>query len=79
MVSALHRSAGKAPEPAKVDTALAAVATLAVKAGAKDRYAATGSGPRGRTPPAHVEGPVRVVNPDIYNLDHNGDGVGCES
>lgn len=29
--------------------------------------------------PAYVQGPVTVVGDDIYGLDNNGDGVGCES
>lgn len=28
--------------------------------------------------PAYVEGPVYVIGSDIYGLDGNGDGVGCE-
>ena len=28
--------------------------------------------------PAYVEGPVRVVGQDIYGLDHDNDGIGCE-
>ncbi|WP_237393882.1 hypothetical protein [Pseudarthrobacter sp. ATCC 49987] len=28
--------------------------------------------------PAYVRGPVTVVGSDIYGLDRNGDGVGCE-
>ena len=28
--------------------------------------------------PAFVEGPIRVVSLDIYNLDGDGNGVGCE-
>lgn len=28
--------------------------------------------------PAYVTGPVQVVGTDIYDLDRNGDGVGCE-
>ena len=28
--------------------------------------------------PAYVEGPVYVVGVDIYGLDRNHDGVGCE-
>jgi hypothetical protein len=28
--------------------------------------------------PAYVEGPVRVVGRDIYGLDHDKDGIGCE-
>jgi resuscitation-promoting factor RpfB len=29
--------------------------------------------------PAYVDGPVRVIGRDIYDLDANGDGIGCES
>jgi resuscitation-promoting factor RpfB len=29
--------------------------------------------------PAYVQGPVRVVGTDIYGLDADGDGIGCES
>jgi resuscitation-promoting factor RpfB len=28
--------------------------------------------------PAYVSGPVYVVGTDIYGLDRNGDGTGCE-
>jgi resuscitation-promoting factor RpfB len=28
--------------------------------------------------PEYVVGPVRVVGVDIYDLDRNNDGVGCE-
>ncbi len=28
--------------------------------------------------PAYVRGPVRVVGQDIYDLDSNNDGIGCE-
>jgi uncharacterized protein YabE (DUF348 family) len=28
--------------------------------------------------PAYVAGPVRVVGRDVYGLDDNGDGIGCE-
>ncbi|HYN97581.1 MAG TPA: G5 domain-containing protein, partial [Pilimelia sp.] len=28
--------------------------------------------------PAYVAGPVRVVGGDIYDLDRDGDGVGCD-
>lgn len=28
--------------------------------------------------PAYVRGPVRVVGTDIYRLDTDGDGIGCE-
>lgn len=29
--------------------------------------------------PAYVVGPVTVVGSDIYDLDRDGDGVGCEN
>lgn len=29
--------------------------------------------------PAYVQGPVRVVGTDIYGLDRDGDGIGCDS
>jgi hypothetical protein len=28
--------------------------------------------------PAYVEGPVKVVGTDIYDLDSDNDGIGCE-
>ena len=28
--------------------------------------------------PAYVEGPVKVIGIDIYDLDRDGDGIGCE-
>lgn len=28
--------------------------------------------------PAYVKGPVTVIGKDIYGLDRDGDGVGCE-
>ena len=29
--------------------------------------------------PAYVQGPVRVIGSDIYDLDRDGDGIGCEA
>jgi resuscitation-promoting factor RpfB len=29
--------------------------------------------------PAYVQGPVTVIGSDIYDLDRDGDGVGCET
>lgn len=29
--------------------------------------------------PAYVQGPVRVIGTDIYDLDRDGDGIGCEN
>jgi len=28
--------------------------------------------------PKYVQGPVRVVGTDIYGLDRDGDGIGCD-
>ncbi|MGC5053516.1 G5 domain-containing protein [Micromonospora sp. DT48] len=28
--------------------------------------------------PAYVSGPVRVIGSDIYDLDRDGDGIGCD-
>ncbi|HET8643302.1 MAG TPA: hypothetical protein VFM37_15295 [Pseudonocardiaceae bacterium] len=28
--------------------------------------------------PSYVAGPVTVVGTDIYGLDHDNDGIGCE-
>ena len=28
--------------------------------------------------PAYVKGPVKVIGKDIYKLDRDGDGLGCE-
>ncbi len=28
--------------------------------------------------PAYVKGPVRVIGVDIYGLDADGNGIGCE-
>jgi resuscitation-promoting factor RpfB len=29
--------------------------------------------------PAYVKGPVTVIGSDIYDLDRDGDGVGCDA
>jgi resuscitation-promoting factor RpfB len=29
--------------------------------------------------PAYVDGPVKVIGEDIYDLDRDGDGIGCDS
>jgi hypothetical protein len=42
---------------------------------ASDVDCASGSGDG----PAYVSGPVRVVGSDIYGLDRDNDGVGCET
>ena len=39
-----------------------------------DADCASGSG----NGPAYVQGPVRVVGPDEYGLDRDGDGIACE-
>lgn len=41
---------------------------------ASDVDCASGSG----NGPAYVVGPVYVVGDDIYGLDRDGDGVGCD-
>ncbi|WP_366863805.1 excalibur calcium-binding domain-containing protein [uncultured Roseibium sp.] len=28
--------------------------------------------------PVYVRGPIRVIGPDVYGLDRDGDGVACE-
>lgn len=28
--------------------------------------------------PSYVEGPVTVTGSDVYDLDRDGDGIGCE-
>ena len=42
---------------------------------ASDVDCASGSG----NGPAYVRGPVRVVGKDIYGLDRDGNGIGCEN
>jgi hypothetical protein len=42
---------------------------------AEDVDCAGGSG----NGPAYVEGPVRIVGNDIYDLDNDGDGIACDS
>lgn|SRR5512132_222950 len=42
---------------------------------AEDYDCAGGSG----NGPEYVEGPIRVLAPDPFDLDGNGDGVGCEN
>lgn len=42
---------------------------------ASDVDCASGSG----NGPAYVRGPVTVVGTDIYDLDRDGDGTGCEN
>jgi hypothetical protein len=41
---------------------------------ASDVDCSTGSG----NGPAYVTGPVQVIGTDIYGLDNDGDGIGCE-
>ena len=45
-----------------------------VPAGVSDVDCASGSG----NGPYYVRGPIRVVGPDQYGLDRDGDGVACE-
>ena len=42
---------------------------------ASDADCASGSG----NGPAYVYGRVRVVGPDEYGLDRDGDGIGCDN
>lgn len=42
---------------------------------ASDVDCASGSG----NGPAYVQGPVTVVGTDIYDLDRDGNGTGCEN
>lgn len=42
---------------------------------ARDVDCAGGSG----NGPAYTRGPVKVVGPDVYGLDRDGDGWGCEN
>lgn len=42
---------------------------------ASDVDCASGSG----NGPAYVQGPVTVIGTDIYDLDRDGNGTGCES
>ncbi|WP_207569554.1 hypothetical protein [Mycolicibacterium rhodesiae] len=42
---------------------------------ARDVDCAGGSG----NGPAYVSGPVYVIGKDIYDLDRDGDGIGCQS
>jgi hypothetical protein len=42
---------------------------------ASDVDCASGSG----NGPAYVQGPVTVIGSDIYDLDRDGDGVGCDT
>lgn len=37
-----------------------------------------GSGSGSGNGPAYVQGPVQVIGTDIYGLDRDGDGIGCE-
>jgi hypothetical protein len=46
-----------------------------LKPDASDYDCAGGSG----NGPYYVQGPVRVVGPDEYDLDRDGDGIGCDS
>jgi hypothetical protein len=46
---------------------------LAVGQGDYDCASGTGNGPN------YVQGPVYVVGPDVFDLDRDGDGVGCQN
>ncbi len=41
---------------------------------ASDADCASGSG----NGPVYVQGPIRVIGPDVYQLDRDGDGIACE-
>jgi len=28
--------------------------------------------------PAYVKGPIKIIGPDVYRLDSDRDGIGCE-
>ena len=46
-------------------------ACLKINAGDYDCRGGSGNGP-------NYTGPVRVVGPDVFGLDRDGDGVGCQ-
>ncbi len=47
-------------------------ACLATNAGDYDCAGGSGNGPN------YVRGPIQVVGPDVFDLDRDGDGIGCE-
>ncbi|MEM6323069.1 MAG: hypothetical protein AAF748_05270 [Pseudomonadota bacterium] len=47
---------------------------VCVPANVSDVDCASGSG----NGPYYVSGPIRVVGPDVYDLDRDNDGIGCE-
>jgi hypothetical protein len=60
-----------APEPAGDCNANYSDACVPI-ASDVDCAAGTGNGP------AYVDGPVRMIGPDIYDLDRDGDGIACD-
>src|SRR5262245_53308893 len=72
-------TSGRTPKPTKMHTATEERSCDPNYRGAcvpiaSDVDCAGGSG----NGPAYVRGPVTVIGSDIYDLDRDGDGVGCE-
>ena len=64
-----------APAPAPSPTCDPNYTGACVPTGTSDVDCAGGSGDG----PSYVAGPVQVVGTDVYGLDSDNDGVGCES
>ncbi|OGD83156.1 hypothetical protein A2165_01285 [Candidatus Curtissbacteria bacterium RBG_13_40_7] len=47
---------------------------VCIPIGAADYDCAGGSG----NGPNYIAGPLRVLPPDLHDLDRDGDGIGCE-
>ena len=56
----------------------AVAATLAAGGGTTITTSSFGLLDLGGDGPAFVQGPIRVVSLDIYGLDGDGNGIGCE-
>lgn len=74
-----HRTAGVAPAPVPTPAPQApgchpSYGGVCLDPGLSDYDCAGGSG----NGPEYVSGPVRITGPDDYELDADGDGVGCE-
>ncbi len=65
---------GTRKEPLPADPRTAIPTTAAASLIAYDVDCAGGSGDG----PGYVSGPVRVIGSDIYDLDRDGDGWGCD-
>jgi hypothetical protein len=63
-----------APPPPAPANCHSSYAGACLKPDASDYDCAGGSG----NGPYYVEGPVSIVGPDVFGLDSNGNGVGCE-